>query len=282
MPLLKLGSLVTTIGVAFGPALASDTPPPERVIELRMVAGGGQTVDASIDGHPGAFMFDSGWGVSSVTPRFAAQIGCKPWGKLVGFRATGERLDITHCNRADVKLAGLDLPVPTLGVIDIMDYLPNGTIPYAGALGLDAFDGRCITIRSRARQLIVESRGSLAARVLRAKSVPVRIVRDVQGAALTVSIGIPTVSGTAWMELDTGNYGGTMIGRHIAKLVGLDPDAKGVQALNLLIVPGITVTGNARVDDLTLDGNLGKDFLDKWDLTLDLAHGRGWLAPAVQ
>ncbi len=280
MILAKFGLLALVIGVAVGPSSASEASVPERVIQLRTVDGGGQTVDASIAGHKGAFMFDSGWGVSSVTPQFAAQIGCKPWGKMVGFRATGERLDSEHCNRADVKVTGLDLPIPALNVIDIMQYLPKGTITYAGALGLDAFDGRSITIRSRAKQLIVESRPSLAARIGRAKRVPIRMVRDVQGSSLTVSIGIPTASGMAWMELDTGNYGSTMIGRHIAKLVGLDPNAKGDQSLEMPIVPGITVAGMGRVDDLILDGNLGKDFLDQWDLTLDLAKGRGWLAPA--
>lgn len=279
--IVKLGLLIAAIGVATGSAAAPTAARPERVIELRTVDGGGQTLDAAIAGHTGAFMFDSGWGVSSVTPGYAAQIGCKPWGKLVGFRATGERLDMEHCNRTDVKLAGLTLPVSTLGVIDIMRYLPKSPITYAGALGLDAFDGRSITIQSRAKRIIVESPASLAARVEHARRVPIRMVRDVQGAALTVDLGIPTAAGMAWMELDTGNYGGVMIGRHIARLVGLNPDAKGAQPLHMQVVPGIAVDGDAHVEDLILDGDLGKDFLDKWDLTLDLAKGRGWLAPAA-
>ncbi|MBV1835388.1 aspartyl protease family protein [Novacetimonas pomaceti] len=272
--------LVTITAMAASASAAAPAPAPERVIELRTVNGGGQTVDASIDGHPGTFMFDSGWGVSSVTPRFATVIGCKPWGKMVGFRATGERLDIKHCNQEDVKLAGLTLQLPTLGVIDIMKYLPKGTSVYAGALGLDAFDGRRLTIRSRAKQLIVESPSSLAKRIAHAKRVSIRLVRDVQGAALTVNIGIPTSAGTAWMELDTGNYGGTMIDRHIAKLVDLDPDVKGPQELHMRVAQGIEFAGNAHVEDLILDGDLGKDFLDQWDLTLDLASSRGWLSPA--
>jgi hypothetical protein len=207
-------------------------------------------------------------------------IGCKPWGKMFGFRATGERVDAERCNSAVLNLAGVALEMPTLGVIDLMKYMPKSVVTYAGALGLDAFDGRAITIRSRARQLILESPGSLAARVTRAHRVPIRLVRDVQGAALSADIGVPTASGMIWLELDTGNYGGTMIGRHVAQLVGLDPKAKGGQDLHMQIIPGITVAGRARIGDYIMDGNIGEDFLDQWDLTLDLSNGRGWLAPA--
>jgi hypothetical protein len=259
---------------------AAQTNPPAKIINLRAVAGGGQTLDAAIDGHAGAFLFDSGWGVSSVTPHYAELIGCKPWGKMFGFRATGERVDAERCNSAVLNLAGVALEMPTLGVIDLMKYMPKSVVTYAGALGLDAFDGRAITIRSRARQLILESPGSLAARVTRAHRVPIRLVRDVQGAALSADIGVPTASGMIWLELDTGNYGGTMIGRHVAQLVGLDPKAKGGQDLHMQIIPGITVAGRARIGDYIMDGNIGEDFLDQWDLTLDLSNGRGWLAPA--
>lgn len=280
MCISRIGIVVTAMTAFTAPAMASTHASPEAVIDIRTVEGGGQTLDASIAGRPGAFLFDSGWGVSAVTPRFAAEIGCKPWGQLTGFRATGERQDIERCDFARLQLGKLALAIPTLGVIDVMRFLSGSTITYAGAIGLDAFAGRTITICSKAKQLIVESRFSLAARVAHARSVPIRIVRDVEGAALTVDLGVPTASGMVWMELDTGNYGVTMIGRHVAALVGLDPSIKHAQRLTMRISPGITVEGMARVDDLILDGNIGKDFLDHWNLTLDLANGRGWLAPA--
>jgi hypothetical protein len=49
-----------------------------------------------------------------------------------------------------------------------------------------------------------------------------------------------------------------------------------------MIAGGIPVTGMARVNEkLVMDGNIGTRFLIDWNLTLDLAQGRAWLAPAT-
>lgn len=128
---------------------------------------------------------------------------------------------------------------------------------------------------------MLETPATLNARIAHAKVIPIRLVRDVEGAALTVNVGIPTTQGMLWMELDTGNTGPTLIGRHAAALVGLNSDKKDVQELAMPLVPGVVVHGRARVRDLIMDGDIGRDFLNRWDLTLDLAHERGWLTPAT-
>ena len=43
----------------------------------------------------------------------------------------------------------------------------------------------------------------------------------------------------------------------------------------------VPVQGTARMlDHMAIDGNLGVTFLRDWDVTLDLATGRAWVAPA--
>jgi hypothetical protein len=81
------------------------------------------------------------------------------------------------------------------------------------------------------------------------------------------------------MELDTGNTTALFVGNHIAPLVGLKPDSTGATA-SLTLANGIVVSGPARTANLIMDGNLGADFLKRWITTIDLAHGRVWLAPA--
>ena len=62
----------------------------------------------------------------------------------------------------------------------------------------------------------------------------------------------------------------------------LDPDKKEPQPAGFMIAGGIPVTGMARVNEkLVMDGNIGTRFLIDWNLTLDLAKGRAWLAPAT-
>jgi hypothetical protein len=85
----------------------------------------------------------------------------------------------------------------------------------------------------------------------------------------------------AWMELDSGNGGANVIGKHIASLFKLDPTKKEPQPASFTIAGGVPVEGTARVNEtLTMDGNIGTRFMLKWDLTLDLAKGRAWLTPA--
>jgi hypothetical protein len=45
---------------------------------------------------------------------------------------------------------------------------------------------------------------------------------------------------------------------------------------------GITVEGTTRTRDLIMDGNIGAQFLNDWVLTLDLEHGRAWLASVAR
>ena len=43
----------------------------------------------------------------------------------------------------------------------------------------------------------------------------------------------------------------------------------------------LVVEGHARVmDRMIMDGNIGASFLAKWNVTLNLADGRAWIAPA--
>jgi hypothetical protein len=113
------------------------------------------------------------------------------------------------------------------------------------------------------------------------QEVPLRLVREVEGIALAVDVGVPTPDGMAWMELDSGNGGANVIGKHLVAVMKLDPNKNGPQPASFFIAGGVPVEGMVRVNEkLTTDGNIGTRFLINWDLTLDLAKGRAWLARA--
>ena len=274
---LMLGmSLGVLVGAGAAPSISK-----AQIIPLHKEAGDALSVEGSIKGQHGTFLFDSGWGLSAVTPGMADRIGCHPWGQVTGFRATGERMTTPQCQPATVMLGNRAFPLSTLAVVDLQHLMPPGSPTYAGGIGLDAFAGMVVTLRSRAEEIVLETPATLKTRIAHAQVIPIRLVRDVEGAALTVDVGIPTTQGMLWMELDTGDTGPTLIGRHAAALVGLNPDRKDVQELTMPLVPGVVIHGRARVQDLTMDGDIGRDFLDQWDLTLDLAHEKGWLTPAT-
>jgi hypothetical protein len=142
---------------------------------------------------------------------------------------------------------------------------------------LDLFAGRIITIIPL-KAIILESPGSLAARLRNAHELPIGMVRDVEGIALEVDGAVRTPEGMAWMELDTGNGGSFVVANHIAPLLGLGTNVSVPEPARFYLANGIAVEGMTRTRDLIMDGNIGAQFFNHWVLTLDLEHGRAWLS----
>jgi hypothetical protein len=269
------------LGAALCGVGASAAAAPKQVIELIPHPGGTamMTVRASVRGHEGLFIFDTGGGVSYVSPAFAQAIGCKPWGQISGFMLTGQRLDMPRCDGLSFDLDGHSYGAPISGVFDIGKFMPPDVPRIDGSIGLDVFAGQAVTLSLARKSLTVESPASLKARAARGREVPVRLVRDAGGVALSVQVAVPTPEGMAWMEIDSGNGGANVIGKHLAPLLKLEPGKKEPQPASFMIAGGVPVRGMARVNDtLIMDGNIGTRFLIDWDLTLDLSKGRAWLA----
>ena len=267
------------------PALASTRNEPLAVFHLEPHPGGTamMTVRASVRGHEGRFMFDTGGGISYISPAFAQKVGCKAWGQISGFTLTGQRLDMPRCDGLAFDVQGRTFNAPIAGVFDIMKFMPPNVPVLDGSIGLDVFAGRAITLSLAERTLTLESRASLAARMKRGREVRIRLVREAEGVALTVVVGVVTSEGTAWMEIDSGNGGANVIARHLAPLLNVKTGIKEPQPASFSLVGGIPVIGNVRVNEtLIMDGNIGTRFLVSWDLTLDLEKSRAWLAPAKQ
>jgi len=261
---------------------ASAASKPTLIIDLMPHPGGTEmmTLRAIVRGHEGNFMFDTGGGISYISPAFAQTIDCKPWGQITGFTLIGQRLDMPRCDGVTFEIQGHSFGAPTSGVFDIMKFMPPNVPRVDGSVGLDVFAGSAVTLSLKQRKLTVESAFSLAARMRAGKEVPVRFVREAGGASLAVYVAVPTDGGMAWMELDSGNGGANVIGKHLAALLKLDPNKNEQQRASFMLAGGIPVEGMARVNEkLIMDGNIGTRFLIDWDVTLDLAKGRAWLAP---
>ncbi|WP_041592540.1 aspartyl protease family protein [Terriglobus roseus] len=101
---------------------------------------------AEIGGKPGVFLFDTGGGITVITPESAKAIGCAPWGQLSGFRMRGDRVDMTRCNDVSVRANGATLMTATVGVFDFAKLLPKDAPPLAGSVALSSFTGKVVTI----------------------------------------------------------------------------------------------------------------------------------------
>jgi hypothetical protein len=272
-----LRALVFILAVTPISQASARDPRPLAVFELQPHPGGTHmmTLRAAMRG---SFVFDTGGGVTYISPAFAQTIGCKPWGQLSGFVLTGQRLDMQRCDDLDVEIEGRHFRAPIAGVFDLMKFMRPNVPKIDGSIGLDLFAGRAVTLSLAKQTLTLESPASLKQRARKGKEIFVRLVREVEGIALAVVVGVVTPAGTAWMELDSGNGGANVIAKHIAPLLNLKTDVKGPQPAKFMLVGGIPVSGEARVNDtLIMDGNIGTRFMIDWDVTFDLARSRAWL-----
>ena len=249
------------------------------VVPLESYGESQKIIRAKINGREGTFLFDSGGGVTTVTPDFAEAIGRKPWGKIVGFRMTGQRMDLARCDDVMLEIAGMRAHLPIVGMVDLMSLLPPGASKLDGMIGLDAFAKKSITIDLANKRIVIETPKSLASRIKGATEEPVRVVRDAEGLSFTLDAAVKTANGTAWMELDTGNDGDIVVADWLADEFGLDPTKQEARPIKFQLANGLKGEGRGHARDLIMDGNLGSQVLQKWIVTLDLPHGRAWFSP---
>lgn len=239
-----------------------------------------RSVHAVVGGHAATMLFDTGGGLTMLSPSLAAKIGCRPWGRLTGYRMTGELIDVQQCNDVDVTIGTYHVRAPVVGVLDLNKFLPPGAAPVDGAIALDLFDGHAMTIDFGRNAVILETAQSLRARTRSAREGKLRIERQLQGAALDVHVAAATPRGSVWLQLDSGNGGALLVSKTVAPLVGLDATRQAPQSGRLTLAGGVEVAGDFATPDFIIDGNLGMPFLSRWVVTLDLRETRVWFTPA--
>src|SRR5262245_39780833 len=115
--------LVGILGTAISTPCFARSAPPLKTIPLEPYLRAQAVVRATVNGQAGGVLFDTVGGVSMGSPPFAKQIACRPWGRLTGFRMSGERLDSPHCDGLTFDLGGQALHTPVVGILDIMALL---------------------------------------------------------------------------------------------------------------------------------------------------------------
>ena len=251
---------------------------PAETIQLTPFIQTARTVHAVINGQAGTFLFDTGGGLSLLTPAFAKKIGCQPWGQITGHQMSGKRLDTQRCNDVAVRFGAMEVKMDGVGVFDFQKLLPPDAPQVDGSLALDLFDDKVVAFSQSRNVLTVLE--AVPTALQRCASMPVHVVREASGFALTVSLPVRTSSGTAWFELDSGNASPyTLVNHTIATALGMQPALQDKSQAVLTLGDGQAVTLKTLVLDLVIDGNLGTNFLADYDVTVDLKARRAWIVP---
>ncbi len=289
MPLLLASALAVAVtSLLSAPAAAAGSatgPGAASPIALGDFMGRLRSIEVVAGGQRGTFLLDTGGGVSFATPEFAKRVGCEPWGRITGFRLTGERLDLPRCDGVAISLPGGKVLAPaTLGVLDLKPLLPPNAPVADGSLALDAFDGQAFTLDLRAGTLEFETPESLAKRTASAIEIPIRVARHgSSGHGLGVSARMKAAKGDLWLELDSGGGAPVLLRDTVAAEAGADPAQTQPQPYTLTL-PGkggdVTLPTRAIVRDMIHDGVVGMPVLVHWQLIFDLAGDRLWVVPA--
>ncbi len=272
------GPADTAGAVVRGDAALGD-PAPTAVLPLAPYLGRIRTVSVRVGDTTLPYIFDTGGGITLITPEVAAAVGCHPFGRAVGFRHNGEQVAMQRCPPMALQLSGWRVAPREVAVFDLMSLLPDGVPALGGIVALDAFGGRGLTLDLARDRVTVESEASLARRVAGATELRMREARQMAGASVDAFLAFDGDREPLWFELDSGNTGPVLIAPHVARSLALDLSATEPRSVTLTLAGYGPVTVEALgKDDLVYDGLLNAAFLEGVTLTLDLERERAWIA----
>lgn len=277
--LISAGAAAKVLLLSILLAACASAMPPEtgeaRELTLKPFIGKLRTIDVEIDGKAVPFLFDTGGGLTFIDPKYTRALGCKPRGRVTGYRMDGERIDSKRCGVTRLPFGSFALEAEA-AVLDINALLPEGLPELGGVLSLQTFAGQAITLDFEANRIFFESEQALANRTGRMTEVPVRLTGELDGFGFAMYLEIEAGGLELLFLLDSSNLRPTRIAPHALDLLSANIDP-GTDLLDLLLAPGLTYQTKYEVADLIHDGALDFKFFDQFLVTMDLGAGKLWL-----
>lgn len=267
---LVLPFLVMT-GIRPASAVAADAVE----VPLLPYFGDLRTVAVSIGGEEIPFLFDTGGGMTALTPATARKAGCAPFGGITGIRFNGEKLSGQRTGPVSFGVGGVNLRAEA-GVGDLEALGLKGV---GGVLALQSFAGTAITLDLAGNRLILETPATLKQRVAGMKELTVRAGRQSGGASLDFYARAQAQTGDLWLEMDSGNLEPVLLASHAFTQLGLEPAGNAAGPVKLELVGLGPVTLDAKAADTIYDGLLNSAFFKRHLVTFDLKAMRAWVAP---
>lgn len=241
--------------------------------------GKAPTINVQIGAKTYPFLFDSGGGITLISPAIAKEIGCAPFGQVAGFNAGGTRLDFKRCDNVDLKMGDYSTNL-NVGVYEIMTLFSPDTKEIGGFVSLQTFENRVITIDLAGNKIIVETENSMKEQIKNMKPLESRIGSQGGGAIIDLFIAANTPKGKIWMEVDTGNFSTLQFSPPAQEMLGINFDApnkaKMMKPVKLDIAGLGEIEMPGRERAMIYDGMLNYDTISKMILTVDLRTGKTW------
>jgi hypothetical protein len=261
-------------------ALAEAKDQPLEIKLDHALLGKTPTVEVVVGGKTRKFYFDSGGGLSGISPALAKEIGCAPVGEIVGFDAGGRKFSGgPRCEDVALDIGGFAVKCD-VGIFDPNQFFPDAKGQLDGSIALDAFDGQALTMDLTGNRLIVETDKSLKERTKQMKPLTARLSREIGGATLDIFIAAQTPNGKIWMLADTGNTNKMLFTTSAQKQLGINFDdavgEKKIKPVKINLINLGEIEMESRPREMIYDGMLNYDLLAKMVLTADFRTGKIW------
>lgn len=237
-------------------------------------------IDVGVGDETMPFLFDTGGGLTIVTPSVVDRMGLTTFGRVTGFRMNGERVDLVRCESMSLKLGPVSIQTEP-EVLDLMQRLPQGWPEVGGVVSLHTFRNHALTLDLASRQVILETEASMLRRAETMHPIPIRFHRQASGSSVDLLLEVVAKVGSLWLEVDTGNTGPVQLAPHALRQLGVNASTTGVTWTGTV---DLNIAGLGPVDvaaaeaDLICDGVLNIDTLQRMILSVDLPARHAWAA----
>jgi hypothetical protein len=239
-----------------------------------------ESVQVEIGGQTMPFIFDTAGGMTLLTPTVADRLGLERFGRVTGFRMSGERVDLERCSETTLGMGRLELSVEPV-VFDLMSLLPEGWPEVGGLISLHTLKDRTVTLDLGGSQIAFETEAGLQERISGKTPVRARLGRQAGGSALDLFLEVKATGGNLWIEIDSGNAGPVVLAPHALRQLGI-AEAAGSEPwqgeCTLDFGGDCALVVQATKKDVIYDGVLNLDTLKKLVMTIDIPGERVWLA----
>jgi predicted aspartyl protease len=251
------------------------------------------TIPVTVAGVETRFVFDTGIGLSLISERLAAKVGCRPGGStFTGRRMSGQAITVPVGSLDSLQIGSSVLRNVPVGLFDMQAMAGLGEVE--GFVSLSFFRATAVTVDYAARALILEDEASLAERAAAGTAVPVEMREDGPSTDLAMSVDLPGGQ-PIMVEIDTGSDS-LILDIRLAADVGIDLHDPAVEAVTASDetgheytryftnlrgsvgvngLPAISVTDPpVMFQRIIYDGLVGDQFLRNFTATYDLANSR--------
>lgn len=276
---MKKALIIFVFLLSIGASIEAKDSPLEIKLDHALL-GKTPTVEVVVGGKTRTFYFDSGGGMSGISPALAREIGCAQVGEIVGFDAGGRKFEAgPRCEDVSLDIGGFKVK-RDVGIFDPNQFFPNSGGKLDGSIALDAFDGYALTIDLTGNLLTVETEKSLKNRIKQMKPLTARLSREIGGATLDIFIAAQTPNGKIWMLADTGNTNKMLFTPSAQKQLGINFDdavgEKRIKPVKINLINLGEVEMESRSREMIYDGMLNYDLLARMVLTADFRTGKVW------